>query len=188
MRLGGRMTKNSRLWRDIKVILMLAPPALWVVPGIILGLLGLGLMGTQLLAPANGPLVLGRLRMDFHWSILGSFFALVGYQLLIFHFLTRVYLVSRAQEREDRLLAVGLRVFTLERAMRVASIVIITGLVLDGVVAIKWLVSGFGPLVQGNTRLFILGSTLLVLGIQTALNAFFFSALRDAWRLTQAPA
>jgi hypothetical protein len=174
------MRKAPRFWRDIKLLLTLAPTAVLVVPGIALVLLGLALMVLQLFAPASGPLQLGSVRMDFHWSIVGGFLALVGYQLLIFHFLAKVYLVSQGQEQEDRLLRIALRVLTLERAIGIASITITTGRVLDGVVTIKWLTSGFGPLAESNTRWFILGSTLLVLGIQTALNAFFFSTVRDA--------
>jgi hypothetical protein len=179
------MRKAPRFWRDVKLLLTLAPTAVLVVPGMTLLLLGLSLMVLQLFAPGSGPLQLGSVRMDFHWSIVGGFLALVGYQLLIFHFLAKVYLVSQGQEHEDRLLAMALRVFTLERAIGIAAIAIIAGLVLDGTVTIKWLTSGFGPLVEANTRRFILGSTLLVLGIQTALNAFFFSTVRDAWRVSQ---
>ena len=179
------MRKAPRFWRDIKLLLTLAPTAVLVVPGIALILLGIALMVLQLFAPADGPLQLGSVRMDFHWSIVGGFVALVGYQLLIFHFLAKLYLLSQRQEQEDRLLAIALRALTLERAIAIGSITILAGLALDGVVTIKWLTSGFGPLKEANTRVFILGSTLLVLGIQTTLNAFFFSTLRDATRVPQ---
>ena len=71
---------------------------------------------------------------------------------------------------------------TLERVLVIAALVMLGGLVLDGIVVIRWLRTDFGPLVSGYTRLFILGSTLLALGIQTFFHAFFFSILGDAYK------
>lgn len=58
----------------------------------------------------------------------------------------------------------------------------VAGLIIDGIVVVHWLTSDFGPLLTGYTRLFIFGSTLLALGIQTSFNAVFFSILGDAYK------
>jgi hypothetical protein len=71
---------------------------------------------------------------------------------------------------------------SLERVLVLAAIVTMVGLVLDAIVATAWLRSGFGPLLPGHTRMFVFGSTLIALGVQTFFNAFFFSILGDRYQ------
>lgn len=168
-------------WRHVKLMLMFSPTALFLAPGIVLFVLGFLLMGSQLLAPNDGPLEIFGLRLDFHWAILGSALALVGYQLVLVHFFARIYSVTHRIRESDRLLERGFRVLSLGRVLVVSAVVILLGGVLAGIVAVRWLGSG-GPLLSGHTRLFILGSTLLALGLQTLFNAFFFSILGDAYK------
>ncbi|MHB8511785.1 MAG: hypothetical protein ACYDCC_06345 [Actinomycetota bacterium] len=167
-----------RFWRHIKVILVLAPTWLFVVPGIALVLGGFALMGSQLFAGAREPLIIGSIRMDFHWAIVGGFLVLIGYQLLAFYLSTNLFLISEGRGG-DSLVHQMLKVFTLERVIGWAWLLLLGGVVLDLVITIRWIATGFGPLVKRDTRVFVLGSTLIVLGIQQMLNAFFYSLLRD---------
>ena len=169
-------------WRHMKLMFMFSPTALFLVPGIVLVLLGLGLQLTQVLGPVDRPVRLFGFRLDFHWAILGSLMVLVGYQIVTTHFFARVYSVTHRLQEEDRILRSGFRLLTLGRVLTIAAIVMAVGLVMDGIVAVAWLRSHFGPLVSGYTRLFILGSTLVALGVQTFFNAFFFSMLGDAYK------
>ena len=169
-------------WRHVKLMLLYSPGALFLVPGITLILLGLLLMVIQVAGPLHRPVELFGFRMDFHWAILGSLMTLVGYQLVTIHFFARVYSVTHRIREEDELLRRGFRVLTLGRVLALAAIVGLAGLIIDGIVVFHWLTTDFGPLVTGYTRLFIFGSTLLALGIQTSFNAFFFSILGDAYK------
>jgi hypothetical protein len=169
-------------WRHVKLMLLFSPTALFLAPGLGLVVVGLALMVTQLLGPADRPLSLLGFRFDFHWAILGSFLTLVGYQIVTIHFFARVYSVTHRLREEDRWLKTGFRLLTLNRVLVIAALVALTGLVLDGVVVFRWLRTDFGPLALSHTRVFIFGSTLLALGVQTMFNAFFFSILGDAYK------
>jgi Glycosyl transferase family 2 len=166
-------------WRHLKTILIFSPTALFLVPGLTLVALGLVLMAVQMVAPLGEPLRFFGFRMDFHWAILGSLLALVGYQIVLVNFFAKVYAVTQGTLSEDPILRRALTVLTLERVLLVALLVTIVGLGLDGFVAWRWLRTDLGPLVSGYTRLFVFGSTLVALGMQTIFSAFFFSILRD---------
>ena len=179
-------TPHLRPWRDgfrhVKLMLLYSPTALFLVPGLGLLVIGLALLIAQLFAPIDQPLELFGLQLDFHWALLGSVLALVGYQIVTVHFFVRVYSVTHRLREEDRLLERGFRVLTLPRVLALATVVILAGVLLDGIVVVRWLRTDFGPLESGSTRLFILGSTLMALGVQTFFNAFFFSILGDAYK------
>jgi glycosyltransferase involved in cell wall biosynthesis len=166
-------------WRHLKTILLFSPTALFLVPGLALLGIGLLLMCAQLVAPLGEPLEFFGFRMDFHWAILGSLLALVGYQIVLVNFMAKVYAVNQRRGHEDKLLQRALQILTLERALLAGFVLTAVGVVVDGMVAWRWLRTDFGPLVTGYTRLFIFGSTLIALGVQTMFNAFFFSILRD---------
>jgi Glycosyl transferase family 2 len=169
-------------WRHLKTILLFSPTALFLVPGLTLLAVGLLLMTAQLVAPLGEPLQFFGFRMDFHWAILGSLLALVGYQVVLVNFCAKVYAVNQRRREEDPLLRAALGALTLERVLLLGALSTVIGVVIDGVVAWNWLRSDFGPLVSGYTRWFIFGSTLIALGVQTIFNAFFFSILRDDYR------
>ena len=166
-------------WRHLKTILIFSPTALFLVPGVTLLVFGMALMAVQMVAPLGEPLRFFGFRMDFHWAILGSLLALVGYQIVLVNFFAKVYAITQGTLREDPILHRALAVLTLERVLLVALLVTIVGLGLDGFVAWRWLRTDLGPWVSGYTRLFVFGSTLVALGMQTIFSAFFFSILRD---------
>jgi hypothetical protein len=168
-------------WRAMKLMLMFSPTALFLVPGLGLMVIGMVLMGAQLFAPHDQPLVVLGVRFDIHWVILGSILALVGYQIVTVHFFARVYSVTHRIRERDRLLDHAFRLLTLDRVLVLASLVILAGLILDVIVVVRWLRPEVG-LEAIHTRLFVLGSTLLALGVQTFFNAFFFSILGDAYQ------
>jgi hypothetical protein len=90
-----------------------------------------------------------------------------------------VYAVSHRWREEDGILRLALRVLTLERVLLLGFLVSLVGAAIAGFVAWRWLRTDLGPLVSGYTRLFVFGSTLIALGVQTMFSAFFFSILRD---------
>ena len=169
-------------WRHLKLMLMFSPAALFLVPGLVLGTVGLLLMVAQLFAPVDDPLRIGGFRLDFHWAIFGSFLTLLGYQLVLVHFLARVYSITHRVREESRSIAAAFRVLRLERVLALAGIAMLAGLALDLIVVLRWFRADFGPLLSGNTRLFIFGSTLFALGLQTFFHAFFFSMLGDEYQ------
>jgi len=168
-------------WRHLKLMLTYSPTVLFFIPGLTLMLIGVALMGSQLLAPMDKPIWLfGRLKMDFHWAILGSLLTLTGYQVITAHFMAKIYSVTHRFQEQDRWLEIGFRYLNAERVLALSLLVIAVGLGMDGWVLWDWLKRGYGELVSGHTRLVIFGSTLIALGIQTFFNAFIFSILCES--------
>jgi glycosyltransferase involved in cell wall biosynthesis len=168
-------------WRHLKLMLTYSPTVLFFIPGLTLMLIGVALMGSQLLAPMDKPIWLfGRLKMDFHWAILGSLLTLTGYQVITAHFMAKIYSVTHRFQEQDRWLEIGFRYLNAERVLALSLLAIAVGLVMDGWVLWDWLKRGYGELVSGHTRLVIFGSTLIALGIQTFFNAFIFSILCES--------
>jgi len=171
-------------WRSLKFLLMFSPTYLFLVPGLVFLVAGLVLMGSQLLAaPGEFLWVFGR-HMSFHWSILGSLLTLLAYQVINVHFFARIYSVTHRFQEPDRFLTWSFRALTLERVLLVGVLVALLGAALDGRVLVSWIGTGYGPLVPGHTRLAVLGSTLIGLGVQTVSNAFFYSILGDGYTHT----
>jgi len=169
-------------WRHLKLMLTYSPTVLFLIPGLTLMLIGLALMGSQLLAPMDKPIWLfGRLKMDFHWAMLGSLLTLAGYQVINAHFTAKIYSVTHRFQEEDKVLQVAFRYLNAERVLLLSLIAIAIGLAMDGWVLWDWLKRGYGELVSGHTRLVIFGSTLIALGIQTFFNAFVFSILCEGY-------
>lgn len=169
-------------WRHLKLMLTYSPTVLFLIPGLTLMLIGLDLMGSQLLAPMDKPIWLfGRLKMDFHWAMLGSLLTLAGYQVINAHFMAKIYSVTHRFQEEDKVLQVAFRYLNAERVLLLSLIAIAIGLAMDGWVLWDWLKRGYGELVSGHTRLVIFGSTLIALGIQTFFNAFVFSILCEGY-------
>ncbi len=170
-------------WRHLKLMLTYSPTVLFLLPGLALMLIGLLLMGVHLLAPMDKPLLLfGKLRMDFHWAIVGSLLALTGYQVITAHFMAKIYSVTHRFQEQDRWLEVGFRYLNAERVLALSLIAIAIGLGMDGWVFWDWVRRGYHGLVSGHTRLVIFGSTLIALGIQTFFNAFVFSILSESYK------
>ncbi|MCS7179071.1 MAG: glycosyltransferase family 2 protein [Anaerolineae bacterium] len=169
-------------WRHLKLMLTYSPTVLFLAPGGLMMLLGLLLMGVQLLAPMDQPLWLGPVRLDFHWAILGSLLTLSGYTLIQAHFLAKIYSVTHRFQEQDRVLEVGFRLLTAERVLLLSLLAILLGLGIDGWVLYDWIAQGYGALVSGHTRLVIFGSTLAALGIQAFFHAFLFSIMGDAYK------
>lgn len=169
-------------WRHLKLMLTYSPTVLFLGPGGLLMMLGILLMGSQLLAPMDQPLWLGPVRLDFHWAILGSLLVLSGYALIQAHFLAKIYSVTHRFQEQDRILEVGFRILTAERVLLLSLAVILIGLGMDAWVVYDWISHGYGALVSGHTRLMIFGSTLIALGIQTFFHTFLFSILGDAYQ------
>jgi glycosyltransferase involved in cell wall biosynthesis len=74
-------------WRHLKMMFMLSPTHLFLIPGATLLVLGAILLAV--LAP--GPIRLGDLLVDYHFMILGSLLAVLGFNVLSIGMFARIY-------------------------------------------------------------------------------------------------
>ena len=158
-------------WRHLRFMLMLSPTYLFLIPGILLFLLGL--ISTVALLP--GPLQIGNRAYDIHVMVLTCLLCLLGYQVLLLGLSARTLSVTRGFSNSDSLIQFVYRHFTLEKGLLLGCVIFAVGFLIDGWIAYGWVKSGFGELQKVRPALFAL--LLMILGTQTVFSAFFLSML-----------
>jgi glycosyltransferase involved in cell wall biosynthesis len=162
-------------WRHLRFMLLFSPNWLFLIPGIILVLLG-GL-GFLILLP--GPLKVGAVTLDLNTLLVSSATLLLGFQTLVFGLFVKTYaantnLLPGPKPRLVRLVE-GRPV---EYCALVGLIFILGGLVVLGRAVLSWQAAGFGPLsVQESLRMVISSVTGLTLGAQTIFSGFVLAVL-----------
>ncbi len=160
-------------WRTLRFFLMYSPRWLFLVPGLVLILVGV--LGYALALPG---LTLGGVTLDVHTLLFASLFLLMGYQSLQFSILTKTFAIAEGLLPPDPRLERFYRVVPLERGLFLAAVAGLGGVLLLGIAARQWQVTGFGDLDYARTmRVVIPGVTLASLGFQTVLSGFFLSIL-----------
>jgi hypothetical protein len=175
----GRKTHAPHLrtfrdgWRTMRFFMMYSPRWLFLIPGLLLVLLGL--LGYGLALPG---VTIGRANFDAHTLLFSSLFMLCGYQSILFAVFTKTYAVSEGLMPEDRRLKRFYEIVNLERGilLGLGSLLIGTVLLLGAVY--QWYAVGFGHLDYSHTMRWVVpGATLAALGFQTILSGFFVSIL-----------
>jgi glycosyltransferase involved in cell wall biosynthesis len=160
-------------WRHLRFYLMYSPRWLFLLPGGVLGLMGL--VGYALALPA------ARVRgaeLDVNTLLFSSLSIMLGYQSVLFAGLTGAFAVSQRLLPATPRFARLFQVFTLERGLAVGALVSVAGLLMLATVLGQWVTRDFGELDYRSTlRLTIPGVLLTSLGAQTVLFSFFASIL-----------
>ena len=158
-------------WRSLRFMLLLAPNWLFLLPGVFLFLLGLGLVIWLL----PGPRHLGKVEIDIHTMLFGMLFVLTGAQIISIGFFAKVYSFTERFARRQRSLQRWLGRVTLEQGLRAGATLAAVGGAGALRVLWKWVASGFGPL--NDVRYVIFFSLWFLLGIQVIFSSFFISML-----------
>lgn len=179
LRPDQRKTRGAHLrtfrdgWRHLRFYLMYSPRWLFLLPGVLLLLLGA--IGYGLALPARR---IGGAEFDVNALLFASLFVILGYQSILFAVLTKAFAVTEGMLPSTPQFERFFRVFNLERGLAAGVGVTVAGLVLLLAVAWQWWQGGFGPLDYRETlRLTIPGVMLTALGAQTVLSSFFASIL-----------
>jgi hypothetical protein len=165
-------------WRHLRLLLLYSPRWLFLYPGILLSVLGLG-AGLALLP---GPITLGHVRFDVHTLLFAGAALILGFQCIVFAVFARVFGMTQGFLPEDPRLRSLFRSITLEVGLTVGAVMLATGLGLSGYALTAWAGTSFGPLNYSHTLRFVIPAVvLLVLGAQTIVASFFLSflGLRD---------
>lgn len=160
-------------WRTLRFFLMYSPRWLFLMPGLLMILIGLA--GYGLAMPRT---VIKGVKFDAHTLLFASVAILCGYQSVLFAVFTKMFAVSEnlmpPTPRMDRLF----KIFTLERGLLAGTAMLIVGLSLLVAAVLIWWDAQFGNLDYSKTmRVVVPGATLTALGFQTILSSFFMSVL-----------
>lgn len=161
-------------WRVAGNLLLMSPTRLFLVPGLVLVALGLGL--EAMLLP--GPLHMGRFTMDFHFMFVGGALAILGSQLVLLGIYTKTWVLVNEPEAADRWIRRFHLHYTLGRGVTTGALVFGAGLAVNVWILVDWLGAGAGVLFA--VRPAMLALTLMVVGAELAFASFFVSVLRGS--------
>ncbi len=156
-------------WRHVRFLLLHAPNHLFIVPGVLISLLG-ALISLTVLAHVNA---LGR-NWDLHTLIGGSLLLIVGVQIVSLGLCAHAYATYFMGERDawfDR----ARERLRLEHGLLLGGAIALAGLAMIVVMAIDWIGRGLGSL--SEERVALVAATLLVIGIQIIFSSFLLSIL-----------
>ena len=161
-------------WRHLRFMLIYSPRWLFLVPGLLLGVLG-GVAGAAL---AVAPIRVGNVEFSTGTLAVACMSVIVGAQLVAFAFFTKVFAIGEGLLPQDPKFTRVFKTFTLERGICVglALLLLGLGLLLHGLWV--WREAGYGALSYAdNMRRLIPAVTLIVVAIQMIFSSFFMSVL-----------
>ena len=156
-------------WRHLRFLLVHSPTHLFMLPGAILGGVGL-LIALTVLFQVN---VFGR-EWDLHTMVAGSLMMIVGVQVVALGLCAHAYGTYFMNEKDPWFDRMRER-FRLEHGLVAGGVVLLAGLVTAAVIVVQWVDRGFGEL--SEERLAVLAATLLIIGIQIFFSSFLLSIL-----------
>jgi glycosyltransferase involved in cell wall biosynthesis len=161
-------------WRTLRFLLLASPRWLFLMPGLLLMLLGV--LGYGIAMPA---LSVSGITFDAHTLLFASLALLLGHQSVLFALFAKTFAVSEGLLPDDPRLGRFFRVVTLERGLVAGAAAVTGGIALLLSAVNQWRVHEFGQLDYAHTMRWVIpGVTLTALGFQMVLGSFFLSILR----------
>jgi hypothetical protein len=154
-------------WRHLRFLLVHSPTHLFLVPGMVLFVLGVLGMFTVLI-DLN---FFGR-RWDLHAMIGASMLTIAGAQIVALGLVARAYGVHHLGER-DQMFERYDGTIRLEHGLLAGAGILLAGFAIGLAVLISWVNRGFGAL--GEEQLAVLSLTLIVVGMQIVFTSFLLS-------------
>lgn len=150
-------------WKHMRFMLLYSPLWLFLIPGIILLLIGIFSLSSILSFESK----------SYHLMFVSSLLVITGYQLMLFSLFAKTYAAIHLSERSvfNRLY----RYLTIERASVIGLLIIIVGFVIYLTTLINWLSGEFDPVVE--TRKSVIALTIITIGIQSIFSSFMLSIL-----------
>lgn len=158
-------------WRHLRFLLMYSPTWLYMIPSVLLFVVGFVLLTALAISPIN---FLGR-QWDMHLAAIASMLCVLGAQAAWLGISARTVAVIHGFDPEDRFISGFYGRFTLERGLLVALAFLLGGVAVGVWVVWRWATHGFPQL--DEIRPMLLGITLVIVGVQSTFNAFFLSLL-----------
>jgi hypothetical protein len=153
-------------WRHLRLLLWHAPDHMMTLPGLAMLALGLLLVCSQL----TGPISLGSASLDIHYMILGVTLSLVGTSATTLGLVVGATMPA-GRVKHVRMLQAAHRWYSFDAAARIAGILGVAGVVVDGFVLGYWLYHDRGILTLLFTRLTLFGLLLIAMAVQIGLSA-----------------
>ncbi len=161
-------------WRHLKFLFMFSPVHLFLLPALILTLLGL----LMLLLSTFGPTQFGNVYHGIHWMVLGALLTLLGLQVTEFGILARLYTVKHRFDERDPVLEWMRRSLRLEAGLLIAVGLFVCGAIVNCWILVQWIASDFGALERVAPAL--VATVLMAVSAQLAFFFFLFAIINES--------
>ena len=161
-------------WRHLRFLLMYSPRWLFLIPGLVLMVVGLALM--IWLLPAERPL--GHVNLGVDTLAYAAAAVLLGFQLVFFAVAAKVFAITEGLLPDDPSFDRWFRYITLETGLIAGVLLLLTGLGIAISSVVGWAHTGYGPLPPVEMMRRTLPAMLcLMLGTEICFASFFLSLL-----------
>jgi glycosyltransferase involved in cell wall biosynthesis len=161
-------------WRHLRFMLLYSPRWLFLIPGLLLMLLG----GAGIAILWRGDLAVGGIHLGVHTMLYAATAVAAGYQAVTFSLFTKIFAIGEGLLPEDPKLSRLYRYFTLESGLAAGFTLLILSTAGTIYAVSYWSSRSFGPLDPARMlRLVIPAAFTFLLGCQTVLSSLFFSVL-----------
>lgn len=161
-------------WRHLRFLLMYSPRWLFLIPGLVLMVVGLALM--IWLLPAERPL--GHVNLGVDTLAYAAAAVLLGFQLVFFAVAAKVFAITEGLLPDDPDFDRWFRYITLETGLIAGVLLVLTGLGIAISSVVGWAHTGYGPLPPVEMMRRTLPAMLcLMLGTEICFASFFLSLL-----------
>jgi glycosyltransferase involved in cell wall biosynthesis len=161
-------------WRHLRFLLLYSPDWLFLVPGILLIVIG---FITSFLLISN-PVIIEGIIFDIHTLMYSSSLVLIGFQFLVFYALTKIFAIENGLLPKSKRYTKLFKYINLEKGLVLGVLLLVFGFILSYKGLSIWKSAEFGILHPTNTfRLIIPAVFTILLGIQVILFSLFFSVL-----------
>jgi glycosyltransferase involved in cell wall biosynthesis len=161
-------------WRHFRFLLMYSPRWLFLFPGVLLMVVGLGLMAWLL--PAERPL--GHVNLGVDTLAYAAAGVLLGFQLVFFAIAAKVFAITEGLLPEDESFDRWFQYITLETGLIAGVLLVLAGLAIAASSVLTWSHTGYGSLPPVAMMRHTLPAMLcLMLGTEVCFASFFLSLL-----------
>ena len=158
-------------WRHLRFIMTYAPNFLYMLPGLVLFVMGAILQ----IMLASGPVTIGGFFMGPHFLALALLFTLVGFNILNLGLIAKVYMVKSAPSMQRRMVAWLQKYFSLERGLLLGGLLTGGGILFDAILLYRWLPDR-GPM-EDSIHFAFVGTGLIVIGFNIIFSSFLLGML-----------
>jgi hypothetical protein len=155
-------------------MLLFAPNALFLLPGVLVGGVGLSLLAALLL---RGRLHLGKVSLGENTMVLAMMMVVIGTQVLYLGLFTKLLTYTRFNTPDRRHVSLLLKLSKLEIGLLFGAVLLLVGLSGDGFVLKIWSEAGYGQLGLDTIRYSLFFSTMVMMGVQVIFSSFFLSMI-----------
>jgi len=152
-------------WRHLRFLLVAAPDFLFIVPGLVLFVLGAVVFALSFISPAG--VEIGS--VSWQPIFAGTILVAIGANALVLGVVAKLHGVASGLLAEDRLVRVYRRAFSLESLLVLAFLLVVVGLGIDLYLFIAY---SSGSHVGLGLQLAALAQTVLIVGAQLGMAAF----------------